>query len=90
MIRLVDGTDPRIVRAPLDAELILITGPPGSGKSTALAQRYAALVAAHDPAPEATLVASSHPAGARDLGRASPHCSTSLRARRSPAHRSPA
>jgi superfamily I DNA/RNA helicase len=67
MIRALEGVDARIVTAPLTSDLILVTGPAGSGKSDALAQRYAALVAADDIAPEATLVASSHPDGARDL-----------------------
>jgi superfamily I DNA/RNA helicase len=67
MIRALDGVDGRIADAPLTSDLILITGPSGSGKSDALALRYAALAAANDVAPEATLVASSHPDGARDL-----------------------
>ena len=69
MIRALDGADARIGNAPLGSDLILITGPAGSGKSEALAQRYAALVAANGIAPAATIVASSHPDGARDLAR---------------------
>jgi superfamily I DNA/RNA helicase len=67
MIHAVDGLDGRISGAPLASDLILITGPVASGKSDALAKRYAALIAANGLAPEATLVASSHPDGARDL-----------------------
>ena len=67
MIRAVDGADARIVNAPAASDLILITGPVGGGKSDALAQRYAAMLAGGDIAPEATLVASSHPDGARDV-----------------------
>ena len=67
MIRALDGVDPRIAGAPLASDLILVTGPVASGKSDALAQRYAALLAANDVGPEATVVASSHPDGARDL-----------------------
>jgi superfamily I DNA/RNA helicase len=67
MIHAVDGIDGRISGAPLASDLILITGPVASGKSDALAKRYAALLAANGLAPEATLVASSHPDGARDL-----------------------
>jgi superfamily I DNA/RNA helicase len=67
VIRAAEGADPRIVALPAAAELILITGPVASGKSEALAQRYAALLATGDVAPEETLVASAHPAGARDL-----------------------
>lgn len=59
--------DPAIVAAPLASDLLLITGAIGSGKSDALAQRYVALLDAHAIAPDATLVASSHPAGARAL-----------------------
>jgi superfamily I DNA/RNA helicase len=67
MIRALEGIDARIAQAPAASDLILITGPVGSGKSDALAQRYAALLAANLIAPEATVVASSHPDGARDL-----------------------
>jgi superfamily I DNA/RNA helicase len=67
MMRALEGIDPRIAEAPADADLILITGPVASGKSDALAQRYVALLADGLIAPEATVVASSHPAGARDL-----------------------
>jgi len=67
MIHALDGADARLVNAPLGSDLILVTGPVGSGKSDALAQRYAALLMASGAAPETTLVASSHPDGARDL-----------------------
>ena len=67
MIHALDGVDARIAGAPLASDLILITGPVASGKSDALAQRFAALLTANGVAPEATLVASSHPDGARDL-----------------------
>jgi len=67
MIRALDGVDARITEAPAASDLILVTGPVGSGKSDALAQRYAALLAANGIAPDATVVASSHPDGARDL-----------------------
>jgi superfamily I DNA/RNA helicase len=66
-MRTAAGAERQIVDAPVSADLILITGPVASGKSAALAQRYAALLAAGGVAPEATLVASAHPAGARDL-----------------------
>jgi superfamily I DNA/RNA helicase len=67
MIRALAAVDARIAEAPPESDLILITGPVGSGKSDALAQRYAALLTASDIAPEATLVASSHSDGAREL-----------------------
>ncbi|HEV8020276.1 MAG TPA: UvrD-helicase domain-containing protein [Candidatus Lustribacter sp.] len=67
MIRALVGGDARISTAPLQSDLILITGPVASGKSDALAQRFSALSAANDIAPEAVLVASSHADGARDL-----------------------
>ncbi len=67
MIRALDGVEARIAQVPLASDLILVTGPVASGKSDALAQRYAALLRASGSAPEATLVASSHPDGARDL-----------------------
>ena len=67
MIRALVGGDARISTAPLQSDLILITGPVASGKSDALAQRFMALLAANDIAPESALIASSHPDGARDL-----------------------
>src|ERR1700733_12360428 len=67
VIDALDGVDARITGAPLASDLILITGPVASGKSGALARRYAALLTANGIAPEATLVASSPPDGARDL-----------------------
>jgi superfamily I DNA/RNA helicase len=67
MIRAVDAPDARITNAAPDAELILITGPVASGKSDALARRYAALLGASAAPPEATLVAAAHADGARDL-----------------------
>jgi superfamily I DNA/RNA helicase len=67
MIRAVEEANPRITGAPVASDLILITGPVASGKTEALAQRYAALLEASGAAPEATLVASAHPDGARDL-----------------------
>jgi superfamily I DNA/RNA helicase len=67
MIHAVDAPAARITAVPLDADLLLISGPPASGKSEALAQRYAALLDANALAPAATLVASSHTDGARDL-----------------------
>ena len=69
MIHTLDGEDARIAGAPLGSDLILITGPAGSGKSEALAQRYAVLIAANRLAPATSVVASSHPDGARDLAR---------------------
>lgn len=67
MIRALDGLPERICGAPAASDLILVTGPVASGKSDALAQRYVALLAATGADPQATLVASSHPDGARDL-----------------------
>jgi superfamily I DNA/RNA helicase len=67
MIRAVDMPDARITGVPLDADLLLISGPVASGKSAALAQRYVALLNANALAPDATLVASSHADGARAL-----------------------
>ena len=67
MIRALADIDPRIAETPAGADLILITGPVASGKSDALAQRYVALIAGGTIAPESTVVASSHPDGARDL-----------------------
>ena len=67
MIRAVETPDPQIVALPATSALILISGPVASGKSTALAQRYVALLAATNAAPEATVIASSHPDGARAL-----------------------
>jgi superfamily I DNA/RNA helicase len=67
VIRTAEDGPARIAAAPAASDLILITGPVASGKSDALAQRYVALLAAEGVAPEATLVASSHPDGARDL-----------------------
>jgi superfamily I DNA/RNA helicase len=67
MMRALEGIDPRVVETPAGADLILVTGPVASGKSDALAQRYVALLADGGIAPETTVVASSHPAGARDL-----------------------
>lgn len=67
MIRAVETPDPQIVALPLASDLILITGPVGSGKSDALAQRYVAQLNANGLAPDATLIASSHPDGARAL-----------------------
>jgi superfamily I DNA/RNA helicase len=67
MIRAVDAPDGRITTVPIDADLLLISGPVASGKSAALAQRYVALLEANALAPEATLVAGSHIDGARDL-----------------------
>jgi superfamily I DNA/RNA helicase len=67
VIRALDGLPERISAAPPASDLILITGPVASGKSDALAQRYTALLAASGAEPQATLVASSHPDGARDL-----------------------
>ncbi len=67
MIRAAEDAQTRIAGAPAASDLILITGPVASGKSDALAQRYVALLAAEGVAPEATLIASSHPDGARAL-----------------------
>ena len=67
MIRTLEGLPERISAAPAASDLTLISGPVASGKSDALAQRYAALLAASAAGPQATLVASSHPDGARDL-----------------------
>jgi superfamily I DNA/RNA helicase len=66
-MRALDDADERVRQAPLPSDLILITGPAGSGKSEALAQRYVALLHGGDILPEATLVAGSHSDGARDL-----------------------
>jgi superfamily I DNA/RNA helicase len=67
MIRAVPAPDPQIVALPAASDLIAIVGPVASGKSDALAQRYVALLNGGGSAPEATLVASSHPDGARAL-----------------------
>ena len=67
MIRALAAVDARIAEAPPESDLILITGPVGSGKSDARAQGFASLLTACDIAPEATLVASSHSDGAREL-----------------------
>jgi superfamily I DNA/RNA helicase len=66
-MRAVDTLDPQLIAAPRTSDLILITGATGSGKSDALAQRYVALLHANGMPADATLVASSHPDGARAL-----------------------
>lgn len=59
--------DPRIVELPRDAALVLVAGEPASGKTEALARRYAALIARDGISPERTLVAASSRASARAL-----------------------
>jgi superfamily I DNA/RNA helicase len=67
MIHAVDDPLTRILAVPLDAPLLVVTGAVASGKSEALARRYAVLLPAAGGDPATTLVASTHAAGASDL-----------------------
>jgi len=66
VIRSVDPADARVVGAPLEANLLLITGATGSGKTQALAARYVALAGGELPY-DATLVAAASAEAAQDL-----------------------
>jgi superfamily I DNA/RNA helicase len=66
MIRSVDSADARVVAAPLEANLLLITGATGAGKTQALAARYVALASGEVPY-DATLVTAANAESARDL-----------------------
>ena len=67
MIHALESDDARVVSAPLDGNLLLVTGAIGSGKTNALAARYAALVNRSGVPFDATLVAAAGADGARDL-----------------------
>jgi superfamily I DNA/RNA helicase len=67
MIRAVDPGDERVVAAPLDGNLLLVTGNAGSGKTHALAARYVALLARGGVPIDATLVAGANAESARHL-----------------------
>ena len=57
-----------IIEAPADAPLLTIVGPAASGKSTLLARRYVALLAATGVDPAAAIVSAAREPGARALG----------------------
>jgi superfamily I DNA/RNA helicase len=67
MIRAWEPDDARVVAAPREGNLLLITGATGSGKTNALAARYAALTGADGISFDATLVAAASAAAAREL-----------------------
>ena len=62
-----EPADARVVAAPLEANLLLVTGATGSGKTNALAARYLALLDRDGIDPGATLVAAAGAEAARDL-----------------------
>ncbi len=67
MIHAWEPSDARITTAPLDGNLLLITGAAGSGKTNALAARYAAYAGTGGVPFEATLVAAASSEGALAL-----------------------
>jgi superfamily I DNA/RNA helicase len=67
MIHPRDIGDARVTSVPLGANLLLVTGSTGSGKTNALAARYLTLLEREAIAPDATLVAAAGAEGARAL-----------------------
>jgi superfamily I DNA/RNA helicase len=67
MMRAFEPADERILAAPLEGNLLLITGATGSGKTNALAARYVALTARAGIGFDATLVAAASSDAAADL-----------------------